>query len=49
MRRAIQAATACGLRVQACVMNPSEIRLEFSSVAENSKKGDDPKPKEWPR
>lgn len=49
MRRAIKAATDCGLRVQECVMKPTEIRLVFINVEENPKKGDSPKPKEWPR
>ena len=49
MRRAIKAATECGLQVQECVMKPSEIRLVFSNVEEKAKTDDNPKPKEWPR
>jgi len=49
MRRAIKAATECGLQVQECVMKPSEIRLVFVNVEENPKPDNNPKPKEWPR
>jgi hypothetical protein len=49
MRRAIKAATECGLQVQECVMKPTEIRLVFSNVEEKPRSNDNPKPKEWPR
>jgi hypothetical protein len=39
MRRAIKAATECGLQVDECVMKPSEIRPVFSNSEENPKKG----------
>lgn len=48
MRRAIKAATECGLQVQECVMKPSEIRLVFSRVEETRKTDETPQPKEWP-
>lgn len=47
MKRAIKAATACGLTVQECVMTPAEIRLIFIKVDEEIDSDDNPKPKEW--
>jgi hypothetical protein len=48
MRRAIKAATECGLQVDECVMKPSEIRLVFSNNTGQELSQDDPKLKKWP-
>ncbi len=47
MRRAIKAATECGLTIQECVMNPTEIRLIFVNVDEEPNPDKNPRPKEW--
>ena len=49
MRRAIKAATECGLQVHECVMKPTEVRLVFTNVEEKPNPHDTPQPKEWPR
>ena len=54
MRRAIKAATECGLTVRECIMKPTEIRLVFASPGQGVDSGREsannqaPRPKEWP-
>lgn len=47
MKRAIKAATDCGLTVYECVMTPVEVRLIFTKVDEKPKSDNNPKPTEW--
>ena len=49
MRRAIKAATECGLAIQECIMTPQEVRLVFNRFDKPEESDDIPKPKEWPR
>lgn len=49
MRRAIKAATECGLQVRECVMSPAEVRLVFGDVVGRQLPDDNPKPKPWSR
>ena len=49
MRRAIKAATECGLRVRECVMTPNEVRLVFIHLEEKPTAGNNPEPTPWPR
>ena len=43
IRRAIKAASECGLRVSECVMTPAEIRLVFDAVENDPETSDTPK------
>jgi len=49
MKRAIKAATDCGLTIRECVMTPVEVRLIFIKVDEKPESDDNPnpKPKAW--
>ncbi|WP_282608430.1 hypothetical protein [Pelagibius sp. Alg239-R121] len=53
MRRAIKAATDCGLTVRECIMRPTEVRLIFGEVGDAAKDGEqsnverDPRLKDW--
>lgn len=46
-RRAIKAATDCGLTVQECVMTPAEVRLVFVKVDEKPEDNNTPKLQDW--
>lgn len=49
MRRAIKAATECGLTVSECIVTADSVRLRFGEIDEPGTQDDTITPKEWPR
>ncbi|PKR55076.1 hypothetical protein [Thalassospira marina] len=49
MKRAIKAATECGLEISEVIMTADSVRLIFGEIDEPPKPDNTAAPKEWPR